>query len=114
MVQIKEVLLPSAEEKGRQRRQQQQPHWENTDHVNRTAPNNTSDLARGGDMEMDSLRWNRLHYFLILATVEVGIQGKQESLQEGKALSLMWGELTEVMEQQRLVAVVEIVVLHLV
>ena len=62
---------------------------------------------------MDSLRWNRLHYFLILATVEVGIQGKQKSLQEGKALSLMWEEQTEMMEEQCLVAGVEIVTRHL-
>jgi hypothetical protein len=78
-VHIKEVL-PSAEEKGRQRQQQQQLRSENTAHVSHTAPDSTLDLSRGGDMGMDSLRWNRLHYFLILATVEVGIQGKQESL----------------------------------
>jgi len=110
MVQIKEVL-PSAEEKGRQR-QQQQLHWENTAHVSHTAPDSTLDLSRGGDMGMDSLRWNRLHYFLILATVEVGIRGKQESLQEGKALSLMWEEQTEAMAKQCLDAVVEIAAHH--
>jgi len=63
-------------------------------------------------MGRDSLRWNRLHYFLILATVEVGIQGKQESLQEGKALSLMWEEQTEATAKQRSDAVVEIATHH--
>ena len=111
-VQIKEVL-PSAEEKGRQRQQQQQqPHWEDTAHVSHTVPDSTLDLSRGGDMGMDSLKWNRLRYFLILATVEVGIQGKQESLQEGKASSLMWEEQTEAMAKRCLDAVVEIATHH--
>lgn len=112
MVQIKEVL-PSAEEKGRQRPQRQQPRWENTAHGSHTALDNTLDLTREGDMGMDSLRWNRLHYFLILATVEVGIRGKQKSLLVGKALSLMWEEQNEAMAKQCSDAVVEIATRHL-